>query len=76
MTNIKHQSAYKECSASKTFTSFLNVSTKYFNKTLSKSSPPNIVSPLVDLTSKTPFWISKMDISNVPPPRSYTAILN
>ena len=41
--------------------------------TLSKSSPPNDVSPFVDLTSNTPSPISNMDISNVPPPRSYTA---
>lgn len=41
----------------------------------SKSSPPRKVSPLVDFTSKTPFCISRTEISNVPPPRSYTAIL-
>ena len=40
----------------------------------SKSSPPKKVSPFVDLTSKTPSPISKIDISNVPPPKSYTAI--
>jgi len=37
---------------------------------LSKSSPPKKVSPLVDLTSKTPSPISKMETSNVPPPKS------
>ena len=42
--------------------------------TLSKSSPPRCVSPLVDLTSKTPSPKSNIDISNVPPPRSKTAI--
>jgi hypothetical protein len=28
------------------------------------------VSPLVDLTSNTPFCISRMEMSKVPPPRS------
>ena len=36
----------------------------------SKSSPPQDVSPFVALTSKTPFEISKIEISNVPPPKS------
>mmetsp|Transcript_7794 Transcript_7794/g.23862 ORF Transcript_7794/g.23862 Transcript_7794/m.23862 type:complete len:253 (-) Transcript_7794:71-829(-) len=40
---------------------------------LSKSSPPRKVSPLVAFTSNTPPEISRMDTSNVPPPRSYTA---
>ena len=56
-------------------TSLLNSSTKKLTMTLSKSSPPSSVSPFVDLTSKTPFWISSTDISKVPPPKSYTAIL-
>jgi len=33
------------------------------------------VSPFVDLTSKTPSPNSKIEISNVPPPKSKTAIL-
>jgi len=33
------------------------------------------VSPFVDLTSKTFLSISRIEISNVPPPRSYTAIV-
>ena len=37
---------------------------------LSKSSPPNMVSPLVESTSNTPSSISRMETSNVPPPRS------
>jgi len=41
----------------------------FYNKT-STSSPPQEVSPLVALTSKTPWLISKMEISNVPPPKS------
>ncbi len=40
----------------------------------SKSSPPRWVSPFVDLTSKMPLPISRIEISKVPPPRSNTAI--
>ena len=36
----------------------------------STSSPPNEVSPLVDLTSKTFSFNSKIEISKVPPPKS------
>ena len=36
----------------------------------SKSSPPRYVSPLVAFTLKTPSRISRIEISNVPPPRS------
>ena len=36
----------------------------------SQSSPPRWVLPLVDLTSKTPSPISRMETSKVPPPRS------
>src|SRR5690554_2590295 len=42
--------------------------------TWSKSSPPKCVSPLVDSTSNTPSPNSNMEMSNVPPPKSYTAI--
>ena len=42
---------------------------------LSKSSPPKYVSPLVLNTSKMPFDIFKIEISKVPPPKSYTAIV-
>ena len=42
--------------------------------TWSKSSPPRCVSPFVDSTSNTPPPNSSIDISNVPPPRSKTAI--
>ena len=41
----------------------------------SKSSPPRKVSPLVDFTSNTPSPISSTEMSKVPPPRSYTAIV-
>src|SRR2546428_4977057 len=40
----------------------------------SKSSPPRKVSPLVDLTSNTPSPTVRIEISNVPPPRSKTAM--
>ena len=50
--------------------SFLNSEIKYSTTALSKSSPPKNVSPLVDLTSKTPSPSSRMETSNVPPPKS------
>ena len=50
--------------------SFRNSSAKWSTILKSKSSPPKNVSPLVDLTSKSPSSISKIDISNVPPPKS------
>ena len=39
----------------------------------SKSSPPSAESPWVDNTSNTPLDSFKIEISKVPPPRSYTA---
>ena len=50
--------------------SFLNSSAKWSMILWSKSSPPRNVSPLVDLTSKTPSPTSKIDTSKVPPPKS------
>ena len=50
--------------------SFLNSPAKYSTIVSSKSSPPKNVSPFVDLTSKTPSPISRIEISKVPPPRS------
>mmetsp|Transcript_34540 Transcript_34540/g.88474 ORF Transcript_34540/g.88474 Transcript_34540/m.88474 type:complete len:222 (-) Transcript_34540:100-765(-) len=50
--------------------SFLKTSMRWLRMAWSKSSPPRCVSPLVDLTSKTPEFISRMDTSKVPPPRS------
>mmetsp|Transcript_2048 Transcript_2048/g.3620 ORF Transcript_2048/g.3620 Transcript_2048/m.3620 type:complete len:217 (+) Transcript_2048:1333-1983(+) len=69
----------RRCRASLSFDksmplSFLNSATKWSNKTWSKSSPPKCVSPFVDLTSNTPPEISRTETSNVPPPKSYTAI--
>ena len=56
--------------------SLLNSSASQLTMRMSKSSPPRRVSPLVDLTSKTPSPISRMEISKVPPPRSKTAIFS
>ncbi len=42
----------------------------------SRLSPPRWVSPLVDFTSITPSPTSRMEISNVPPPKSYTAMVS
>ena len=50
--------------------SFLNSETMYSIRRWSKSSPPRKVSPLVDLTSKTPSPSSRIETSKVPPPRS------
>ena len=55
--------------------SFKNSPTRKSIAFWSKSSPPKKVSPFVALTSKTPSFSSRIDISNVPPPRSNTAIL-
>ena len=55
--------------------SALNSSARKSITTWSKSSPPRKVSPFVDFTSNTPSPISRMDTSNVPPPRSNTAIV-
>jgi hypothetical protein len=41
----------------------------------SKSSPHRCISPFVDLISKTPACIYRIEISKVPPPRSQTAII-
>mmetsp|Transcript_2961 Transcript_2961/g.8290 ORF Transcript_2961/g.8290 Transcript_2961/m.8290 type:complete len:414 (-) Transcript_2961:748-1989(-) len=54
---------------------FLNSAMRWARMLWSKSSPPKWVSPLVDLTSNTPAFISRMDTSKVPPPRSYTAMV-
>ena len=50
--------------------SFLNSASSQSMTRWSKSSPPRCVSPLVALTSKTPSPSSRMEMSNVPPPRS------
>mmetsp|Transcript_26646 Transcript_26646/g.53133 ORF Transcript_26646/g.53133 Transcript_26646/m.53133 type:complete len:269 (-) Transcript_26646:662-1468(-) len=52
--------------------SFLKLERSSARRTSSKSSPPSMVSPFVDLTSNTPPEISRMDTSKVPPPRSKT----
>ena len=50
--------------------SFLNSPTSQSWTRWSMSSPPRWVSPLVDLTSTTPSPTSRMEMSNVPPPKS------
>ena len=50
--------------------SLRNSSTSHWITRRSKSSPPRCVSPLVALTSKTPSPISRIEMSNVPPPKS------
>ncbi len=54
--------------------SLLNFSEKYWKMAVSISVPPSWVSPLVDLTSKTPLPKSIIVTSRVPPPRSITTI--
>ena len=57
--------------------SFRNVSAMWSISTWSKSSPPRCVSPFVDSTWNTPSSpTSRMLMSNVPPPRSKTAIFS
>ena len=55
--------------------SCLNSSIIHSSMSWSKSSPPKNVSPLVDLTSNTPSPIWRIVMSNVPPPRSNTAMV-
>ena len=49
---------------------FLNSLTIHSMIRWSRLSPPRCVSPLVDLTSTTPSPTSRMEMSNVPPPKS------
>ena len=51
---------------------FLNSVTSQSMTLSSQSSPPSLVLPEVDLTSKTPSPMSRTETSNVPPPRSKT----
>ena len=56
--------------------SFLNSSMIQSMTRWSRLSPPRCVSPLVALTSTTPSPTSRIEMSNVPPPKSYTAIVS
>ena len=67
--------SFNLCSAKGSFlrstpSSFINSSANQFISLSSKSSPPSLVLPLVDLTMKTPSPSSRILISKVPPPRS------
>ena len=55
--------------------SLANESAMNVRSASSKSSPPSLVSPFVARTSNTPSPSSRIDTSNVPPPKSYTRIL-
>ena len=54
--------------------SFLNSSISHSMIRWSMSSPPRWVSPDVEITSTTLSPTSRIEISKVPPPKSYTAI--
>ncbi len=56
--------------------SFLNSAMIQSIRRWSMLSPPRCVSPLVDLTSTTPSPTSSTEMSNVPPPKSKTAIVS
>jgi len=56
--------------------SVLNVSATCLINSSSKSSPPRCVSPFVLSTSTDSLSTSRIDTSNVPPPRSNTAIFS
>ena len=49
---------------------FLNSATIHSMMRWSRLSPPRCVSPLVDFTSTTPSPTSRIEMSNVPPPKS------
>ncbi len=71
--------SFKRCNDMGSFlrscpSSLKNSSASQFMMRKSKSSPPRWTSPLVDFTSNTPSPSSSTEISNVPPPKSYTAI--
>mmetsp|Transcript_21890 Transcript_21890/g.44850 ORF Transcript_21890/g.44850 Transcript_21890/m.44850 type:complete len:333 (-) Transcript_21890:924-1922(-) len=55
---------------------FWNSEAIHFTTTLSKSSPPRWVSPLVESTSQTPSPTSRTETSKVPPPRSKTMMVS
>ncbi len=50
--------------------SFLKASSSQSMMTMSMSSPPRAVSPLVEMTSTTFSATSRIEMSKVPPPRS------
>mmetsp|Transcript_100910 Transcript_100910/g.289646 ORF Transcript_100910/g.289646 Transcript_100910/m.289646 type:complete len:333 (-) Transcript_100910:359-1357(-) len=71
----------RRCSACLSFSksmpsTVLNSAASQSTITLSKSSPPRWVSPLVDSTSQTPSPTSSTETSKVPPPRSKTMMVS
>eukprot|EP00438_Fugacium_kawagutii_P028715 Skav229189 [mRNA] locus=scaffold1004:374078:375486:+ [translate_table: standard] len=71
----------KRCSACLSFrrsmpSVFWKSSASQSTITLSKSSPPKWVSPLVASTSQTPSPTSRTDTSKVPPPKSNTKMVS
>ena len=73
--------SFSRCSAiwsleTSTPVSFLNSWTSQSMIRWSMLSPPRCVSPLVDFTSTTPSPTSRIEMSNVPPPKSYTAMVS
>ena len=72
--------SFNLCIATLSSLMFISVSSSNFSIIqsiilASKSSPPRRLLPDVALTSKTPSPISRMDTSNVPPPRSNTRMV-
>ena len=67
--------SFRRCMAMASFErstpwSFLNSARIQSMTRWSMLSPPRCVSPLVDLTSTTPSPTSRIEMSNVPPPKS------
>jgi hypothetical protein len=54
---------------------FLNSAMSQPITSLSMSSPPRCVSPLVEMTWTTLSPTSRIEMSKVPPPKSYTAMM-
>ena len=73
--------SFRRCNAMRSLlrsmpSDFLNSDVIHSTTSWSKSSPPRWVSPLVDFTSTTPSPTSSTEMSNVPPPRSNTAMVS
>mmetsp|Transcript_57951 Transcript_57951/g.164989 ORF Transcript_57951/g.164989 Transcript_57951/m.164989 type:complete len:255 (+) Transcript_57951:805-1569(+) len=73
--SVKRCKACLSCNKSMP-SAFLKPSANQSTMTLSKSSPPRWVSPLVESTSQTPSPTSSTETSKVPPPRSNTMMVS